>query len=267
MKMLDRRRVLIMGLLNKRSIAYGIAAACKREGAELAFSYQTEAIRERIAPIAAELGSELLVRCDVADDTQIAEAFEDLARTWPTLDGVVHALAFAPLASLAGDFLESADREAFRVAHDISAYSLVAATKRALPMLAPGASIVTISFLGAKQAVPFYNMMGLAKAALESAVRYLAASVGPRQVRVNAISAGPIRTASSLAISNFAASAEIVARDAPLRRNVTIEEVGETAAFLLSPRASGITGNIVHVDAGFHAIVPGLSGMQAARTA
>jgi len=267
MKTLDGRRILIMGMLNKRSIAYGVAAACRREGAELAFSYQTDAVRDRIAVIAAELGSELLVRCDVADDAQVAEVFAYLKQNWPALDGVVHALAYAPLSCLAGDFLENADRESFRVAHDISTYSLVAIAKQALPMLTPGASIVTLSFLGANQAVPFYNMMGLAKASLESAVRYLAASVGRCQVRVNAISAGPIRTASSLAISNFAASVEIVERDAPLRRKVTLEEVGDTAAFLLSPRASGITGNTVYVDAGFHAIVPGLSSVPEARKA
>ena len=258
MGFLAGKRFLITGILNNRSIAYGIARACHREGAELAFSYQGERFKERIAEFAAEFGSTLTFDLDVADDAQIARTFAQLGEAWPQFDGFVHAIGFAPREAIAGDFLDGLSREAFRVAHDISSYSFPAMAKAALPGLRPGASLLTLSYLGALRAVPGYNTMGLAKASLEASVRYLAASLGPRGVRVNGISAGPIKTLAASGIKGFGKILDVVAANAPLRRNVTIDDVGNVAAFLLSDLASGMTSEISYVDGGFsHAMAGG----------
>jgi len=260
MGFLQGQRILVTGMLSNRSIAYGIAKACAREGAELAFTYQGEGVRERVAELAREFGSDLVLPCDVADDAQIGALFESLGARWDGLDGLVHAIAFAPREALKGAFHESVTREAFRTAHEISSYSLAALAKAALPMMKgrPG-SIVTLSYLGAVRSIPNYNVMGLAKASLEAAVRYLAASLGPEAIRVNAISAGPIKTLAAAGIGGFSKILRFVEKNAPLRRGVTADEVGNTAAFLLSDLASGITGEVVYVDAGFSSTTAGLS--------
>jgi enoyl-[acyl-carrier protein] reductase I len=255
MAFLQGKHILITGLLSNRSIAYGIAKACHREGASLAFTYVGERFRERITGFAAEFGSELVFDCDVGSDEQIAAVFSDLARHWQQLDGLVHAIGFAPREAIAGDFLDGLSRENFRIAHDISAYSFPAMAKAALPLLRPGASLLTLTYLGAMRAVPYYNTMGLAKASLEASVRYLAESLGPRGIRANGISAGPIKTLAASGIKDFGKLLGFVAEHAPLRRNVTIEEVGNTAAFLLSDLASGITGEITYVDGGFSQVM------------
>ena len=255
MAFLQGKQILITGLLSNRSIAYGIARACHREGASLAFTYVGERFRERITEFAAEFGSELVFDCDVGSDEQIAAVFSDLARHWQQLDGLVHAIGFAPREAIAGDFLDGLSRENFRIAHDISAYSFPAMAKAALPLLRPGASLLTLTYLGAMRAVPYYNTMGLAKASLEASVRYLAESLGPRGIRANGISAGPIKTLAASGIKDFGKLLGFVAEHAPLRRNVTIEEVGNTAAFLLSDLASGITGEITYVDGGFSQVM------------
>ena len=255
MAFLQGKHILITGLLSNRSIAYGIARACHREGATLAFTYVGERFRERITEFAAEFGSELVFDCDVGSDEQIAAVFSDLAKHWRHLDGLVHAIGFAPREAIAGDFLDGLSRENFRIAHDISAYSFPAMAKAALPLLRPGASLLTLTYLGAMRAVPYYNTMGLAKASLEASVRYLAESLGPRGIRANGISAGPIKTLAASGIKDFGKLLGFVAEHAPLRRNVTIEEVGNTAAFLLSDLASGITGEITYVDGGFSQVM------------
>jgi enoyl-[acyl-carrier protein] reductase I len=259
MGFLQGRRILVTGMLSNRSIAYGIAKACQREGAELAFTYQGEGVRERVLGLAKEFSSELVFACDVADDSQIDTLFADLRKHWDSLDGLVHAIAFAPREALKGGFHESVTRDAFRVAHDISSYSLAALAKAAAPMMAGRrASIITLSYLGAVRSLPNYNVMGLAKASLEACVRYLAAGMGPGGVRVNAISAGPIKTLAAAGIGGFSKILAFVEKNAPLRRGVTTEEVGNTAAFLLSDLASGITGEVVYVDAGFSSTTPGM---------
>jgi len=255
MAFLQGKHILITGLLSNRSIAYGIARACHREGATLAFTYVGERFRERITEFAAEFGSELVFDCDVGSDEQIAAVFSDLAKHWRHLDGLVHAIGFAPREAIAGDFLDGLSRENFRIAHDISAYSFPAMAKAALPLLRPGASLLTLTYLGAMRAVPYYNTMGLAKASLEASVRYLAESLGPRGIRANGISAGPIKTLAASGIKDFGKLLGFVAEHAPLRRNVIIEEVGNTAAFLLSDLASGITGEITYVDGGFSQVM------------
>jgi enoyl-[acyl-carrier protein] reductase I len=256
MGFLAGKRLLLTGLLSNRSIAYGIARACRREGAELAFSYQGERFKERITEFAREFGSELVFDCDVADDAQIAALFEQLGRTWPQFDGFVHSIGFAPREAIAGDFLDGLSREAFRIAHDISAYSFPALAKAALPLMEGRAgSLLTLTYLGAERAVPAYNTMGLAKASLEASVRYLAASLGPRGIRVNGISAGPIKTLAAAGIKGFSKIFSVVESIAPMRRNVTIEDVGNVAAFLLSDLAAGVTAEITHVDSGFHAVM------------
>lgn len=259
MAFLQGRKILITGMLSSRSIAYGIAKACQREGAELAFTYQGDGIRERVIDLAKEFGTDRVFACDVADDAQIEALFATLRRHWDGLDGLVHAIAFAPREALKGGFHESVSRESFRIAHDISSYSLAALAKAAAPMMQgrPG-SIVTLSYLGAVSAVPNYNVMGLAKASLEAGVRYLASSMGPGGIRVNAISAGPIKTLAAAGIGGFSKILHFVEKHAPLRRNVTIEEVGNSAAFLLSDLASGITGEVLYVDGGFSTITPGM---------
>ncbi|MFZ6819910.1 enoyl-ACP reductase FabI [Undibacterium sp. Ji22W] len=251
MAFLQGKKILITGLLSNRSIAYGIAQACHREGAELAFTYVGERFKDRITEFAKEFNSELVFDCDVSSDEQIDAVFADLAKSWEKLDGVVHAIGFAPREAIAGDFLDGFSREAFRIAHDISAYSFPALAKAALPMMNENSSLLTLSYLGAIRAIPYYNTMGLAKASLEASVRYLAENLGKKGIRVNGISAGPIKTLAASGIKDFGTLLGFVAEHAPLRRNVTIEEVGNTAAFLLSPLASGITGEITYVDGGF----------------
>src|SRR5205823_9588040 len=229
MGFLAGKRFLITGILNNRSIAYGIARACHREGAELAFSYQGERFKERIAEFAAEFGSKLTFELDVADDAQIERAFAALGEAWPQFDGFVPAIGFAPREAIAGDFLDGLSRDAFRIAHDISAYSFPAMAKVAAPRLREGAALLTLTYLGAARYVPAYNTMGLAKASLEASVRYLAASLGPRGVRVNGISAGPIKTLAASGIKGFGKILEVVSSNSPLRRNITIDDVGNVA--------------------------------------
>jgi enoyl-[acyl-carrier protein] reductase I len=255
MAFLTGKRLLITGVLSNRSIAYGIARACRAQGAELAFSYVGERFRDRITEFAREFDSSLVYDCDVGDDAQIDALFAALGEHWPQFDGFVHAIGFAPREAIAGDFLDGLSREAFRVAHDISAYSFPAMAKAALPRLRPGASLLTLSYLGAERAVPNYNTMGLAKASLEASVRYLAASLGPRGVRVNGISAGPIKTLAAAGIKGFGRMLDVVGTQAPLRRNVTLEDVGNAAAFLLSDLASGITAEVTYVDGGFSKVM------------
>jgi enoyl-[acyl-carrier protein] reductase I len=257
MGFLAGKRLLITGLLSNRSIAYGIARACRREGAELAFSYQGERFRERIAELAAEFDSALTFDCDVADDAQIARLFEQLGAHWSEFDGFVHAIGFAPREAIGGDFLDGLSREGFRVAHDISAYSFPALAKAALPRLRAGAALLTLTYLGALRIVPNYNTMGLAKASLEASVRYLAGSLGPKGIRVNGISAGPIKTLAASGIKDFGKILAMVESNAPLRRNVTLDDVGNVAAFLLSDLAAGVTAEISYVDAGFSHVTAG----------
>ncbi len=257
MGFLAGKRLLITGVLSNRSIAYGIARACHREGAELAFSYVGERFKDRITEFAAEFGSTLVFDCDVADDAQIDRLFGQLGEHWPQFDGFVHSIGYAPREAIAGEFLDGLSREAFRVAHDISSYSFPAMAKAALPRLKPTAALLTLTYLGAVRAVPSYNTMGLAKASLEASVRYLAAHLGPRGIRVNGISAGPIKTLAASGIKGFGKILDIVEHTAPLRRNVTIDDVGNAAAFLLSDLASGITAEITYVDAGFSRMMGG----------
>ena len=259
MGFLAGKRLLITGLLSNRSIAYGIARACHAQGAELAFSYVGERFRDRITEFAREFGSDLVFDCDVSDDAQIARLFADLGARWPQFDGFVHSIGFAPREAIAGDFLDGLSREAFRIAHDISAYSFPAMAKAAAPMLRPGSSLLTLTYLGSERAVPNYNTMGLAKASLEASVRYLAVSLGPRGVRVNGISAGPIKTLAASGIKGFGKILDVVEREAPLRRNVTIHDVGNVAAFMLSDLAAGVTAEITYVDGGFSRVASGFS--------
>jgi len=258
MGFLAGKRLLITGVLNNRSIAYGVARACHREGAELAFSYVGERFKERIAEYAAEFGSKLIFDCDVGSDEQIAGLADGLKAAWPEgFDGFVHSIGFAPREAIAGDFLEGLSRESFRIAHDISAYSFPALAKATLPLLRPNSALLTMTYLGAVRAVPAYNTMGLAKASLEASVRYLASSVGPRGIRVNGISAGPIKTLAASGIKGFGKLLGVFEENSPLRRTVTIEDVGNVAAFLLSDLASGMTGEISYVDAGFSQVMGG----------
>ena len=260
MGFLAGKRILITGLLSNRSIAYGIAKAARREGAELAFTYQNDRFKDRVAEMAAEFGSGLAFPCDVTNDSEIDALFTALRGTWDGLDGLVHAIAFAPREAIAGDFIDGVSREAFRIAHDVSAYSFAALAKAALPLMqGRRAALLTLTFLGAARVLPNYNTMGLAKASLEASVRYLAASLGPKGIRVNAVSAGPIKTLAASGISGFGKILKYVEENSPLRRNVTTEDVGNAAAFLLSDLASGVTGEIVYVDGGFNTVVGGMS--------
>ena len=257
MGFLAGKRLLITGLLSNRSIAYGIARACRREGAELAFSYVGERFKDRITEFAKEFDSDLIFDCDVGSDEQIAAMFADLGKTWPEFDGFVHSIGFAPREAIAGDFLEGLSREGFRIAHDISAYSFPAMAKAAAPMLRPGSALLTLTYLGAIRAVPNYNTMGLAKASLEASVRYLAAAMGKRGVRVNGLSAGPIKTLAASGIKDLSRLLGIVAKSSPLGRNVTVDDVGNVAAFLLSDLAAGVTAEITYVDGGFSVAMSG----------
>ena len=260
MGFLAGKRFLITGVLSNRSIAYGIARACHREGAELAFSYQGERFRDRVGEFAAEFGSTLLFDCDVADDAQIDRLFAQLGEAWPEFDGLVHSIGFAPREAIAGDFLDGLSRESFRIAHDISSYSFPALAKAAAPRLRAGAALLTLTYLGSVRSVPHYNTMGLAKASLEASVRYLAVSLGGRGVRVNGISAGPIKTLAAAGIKGFGRILDVVEQNAPLRRNVTIDDVGNVAAFLLSDLAAGVTAEITYVDGGFSQVMGGVAG-------
>jgi enoyl-[acyl-carrier protein] reductase I len=252
MGFLSAKKMLVTGMLSNRSIAYGIARAMHREGAQLAFTYQGEGVKERVVSLAREFGSDLIFPCDVISDEQIDTLFADLRTRWDGLDGLVHSIAFAPREALSGDYLDSVSREAFRTAHDISSYSFAALAKAALPMMqGRPASLVTLTYLGAERAMPNYNVMGLAKASLEANVRYMAYSLGAKGIRVNAISAGPIKTLAAAGIGDFGRILRYNEKVAPLHRNVTTEEVGNTAAFLASDLASGITGQVIYVDAGF----------------
>ncbi len=260
MGFLAGKRILITGLLSNRSIAYGIARSCHEQGAELAFTYQNDRFRDRVADMAAGFGSSLIFPCDVAEDAQIDALFAALKTHWDGLDGLVHAIAFAPREAISGDFLSGASREAFRIAHDISSYSFVGLARAAQPMMqGRRAALLTLSYLGALRVVPNYNTMGLAKASLEASVRYLAESLGPQGIRVNGISAGPIKTLAASGIKGFSKILDFVATHSPLRRNVTIDDVGNVAAFLLSDLAGGITAEITYVDGGFSQTVGGVA--------
>ena len=253
MAFLTDKKILVTGMLSSRSIAYGIAKAMRREGAALAFTYQGDGVKERVLELAAEFGSDLIFPCDVTSDEQIEALFGSLAARWDGLDGIVHSIAFAPREALSGDFLQAISRDAFRVAHDISSYSLAALAKAALPLMqGRNAALLTLTYLGAERSMPNYNVMGLAKASLEANVRYLAFSLGPKGIRVNGISAGPIKTLAAAGIGGFGKILAYNEKTAPLRRSVTIDEVGNAAAFLCSDLASGITGEILYVDAGFN---------------
>lgn len=264
MGFLAGKKLLITGLLSNRSIAYGIARAAKREGAELAFTYVGERFRERVSDLAKAFDAAAVLPCDVADDAQINGVFESLGRQWDGLDGIVHAIAFAQREAISGELTDGLSRVAFREALEISAYSFPALAKAALPMMqGRKAALLTLSYLGAVRVVPHYNTMGLAKASLEASVRYLASDLGPRGIRVNAISAGPIKTLAAAGISGFGKILKFVEENAPLRRNVSIDDVGNAAAFLLSDLSAGITGEVMYVDAGFSRVVGGMGGAEA----
>jgi len=254
MGMLDGKRILIIGVASKRSIAWGIAQSMHREGAQLAFTYQNDRLKDRVIGMAAECDSNITLPCDVGEDAQIDALFASLKEQWGTFDGFVHAVAFAPREALDGDYLDSISREAFRIAHDVSSYSFAGLAKAARPYLNDGSSLITLSYLGAVRAMPNYNVMGLAKASLEANTRFMANSLGKNGIRVNAISAGPIKTLAAAGIGNFKKLLGHVANVAPLKENTTIEQVGDTAAFLASPMSSGITGQIIYVDGGYNVV-------------
>jgi enoyl-[acyl-carrier protein] reductase I len=260
MGFLDGKKILITGVLSNRSIAYGVARACRREGADLAFTYVNDDLKDRVVRIAAEFGKVAVLPCDVTKDEDIEALFAALRADWGALDGLLHAIAFAPREALAGDFLEGMSRAAFATAHDVSSYSLAALAKGARPLMqGRKAALLTLTYLGALRALPNYNVMGLAKASLEANVRYLASCLGPEGIRVNGISAGPVKTLAAAGIGGFSKIFRFVETNAPLRRNVTIDEIGNVAAFLLSDLASGITGEITYVDSGFSVVAAGLN--------
>jgi len=260
MGFLHGKRALVTGILSQRSIAWGIANAMHREGAELAFTYVEEKLKDRVDEAAAAFGSNIVLKCDVTKDEEIDALFTDLGRHWDGFDILIHSIGFAPREALTGEFLDSLTRENFAIAHDISSYSLSAMAKAARPMMkGRGGAILTLTYLGAERALANYNVMGLAKASLEANVRYLAYNLGPEGTRVNAISAGPIKTLAASGIANFRKMLDHVEQNAPLRRSVTIEEVGNTAAFLCSDLASGITGEVTFVDAGYNTL--GMTGI------
>ncbi|OUW41072.1 MAG: enoyl-[acyl-carrier-protein] reductase [Verrucomicrobia bacterium TMED175] len=250
--LLKNKRILITGLANKYSIANGIAAAMYREGAQLAFAYQNDRLLKNLTSIAEDYNSNILIECDVSSDESIDKAFKELNKHWDSFDGLVHSIGFAPSDQLEGNFVDVTSREGFKVAHDISSYSFTALAKAAKPMLNDSSALLTLTYLGAIQTIPNYNVMGLAKASLEANTRFLAASMGRDNIRVNAISAGPIKTLAASGVKNFRKMLTQHSERAPLGRTVTTEEVGNTAAFLCSDYASGITGEITYVDAGFN---------------
>ena len=254
MGILQGKKALVLGVASKRSIAWGIARSMHEQGAELAFTYQNERLQKRVSEMAEECGSTLILPCDVGSDQEIDSLFEQLSKHWETFDVIVHAIAFAPREALDGDYLSSVTRESFNTAHEISSYSFSALAKAAKPYLSKGASLITLTYLGAVRSMPNYNVMGLAKASLEANTRFMAYSLGPQGIRVNAISAGPIKTLAAAGIGDFRKLLGHVASTAPLRENVTIEQVGDTASFLASDMASGITGQVVYVDGGFSTV-------------
>ena len=261
MGFLAGKRALVTGILSNRSIAWGIAQAMHREGAELAFTYVDEKLRSRVDEAATQLGSDIVLPCDVSRDSDIDSLFESLGERWDGLDILIHSIGFAPREALTGEFLEGLTRENFRIAHDISSYSLAALAKAARPMMkGRGGAILTLTYLGSERALTSYNVMGLAKASLEANVRYLALNLGPEGTRVNAVSAGPIRTLAASGVAGLRKMIDHVAHVAPLRRSVTIDDVGNTAAFLCSDLAAGITGEVVYVDAGYSTL--GMAGLE-----
>ena len=257
MGFLENKRVLILGLLSDRSIAYGIAQSMKNQGAELAFTFQMEKHQGRVEKLASDFDSKIVLPCDVADDDQINDVFKHLSKHWPKFDILVHSIAFVPKDALDGDFVENTSREHFKIAHDISSYSFTALAKAALPYLNNNGALLTVSYLGAERTMPNYNVMGLAKASLEANVRYMSHSLGSRGLRVNAVSAGPIKTLAASGIANFDKMYTFNEKHAALKRNVTIEEVGNASAFLCSDLASGITGEIMYVDGGMNITAAG----------
>jgi len=258
MGFLANKRILITGMLSHRSIAYGVAQAMHREGAEIAFTYQGDRIRDRVIEMAKEFNSDLVFPCDVSSDAEINQLFANLGQSWPKFDGFVHSIAFAPREALAGNYLDGFSREAFRIAHDISSYSFSAMAKAAYPMMeGRNAALLTLSYLGAVRTMPHYNVMGLAKASLEASVRYLAMDLGRQGIRVNGLSAGPVKTLAAAGIADFNKLLGYTAQHAPLKRNVTIEEIGNVAAFMCSDLASGMTGEITYVDVGFNSTALG----------
>lgn len=261
MSLLAGKRALIVGVASDRSIAWGIAQAMRREGAQIALSYQNERLKARVEKFAAALGSDLIVPCDVGDDAQIEAVFERLADHWNELDIIVHSVAFAPRETLEGGYLDHLTRQGFQVAHDISSYSFAALAKAGRQMMhSRRGALLTLTYLGSLRAMPNYNVMGVAKASLEANIRYLAYTLGPEGIRVNGISAGPIRTLAASGIGRFRQMLEHVEAHAPLRRNVTIEDVGNVATFLCSDLAAGITGEITYVDAGYNILgMPGFA--------
>jgi len=259
MGFLADKKIVITGLLSNRSIAYGIAQACRREGATLAFTYVNDELKERVVKLASDFGTVPVLPCDVTHDEQIDGLFAALGREWGSLDGLLHSIAFAPRDALDGDFLAGLSRAGFATAHDISSYSFAALAKGARALMSGrNGSLLTLTYLGAVRAIPNYNVMGLAKASLEANVRYLAQTLGPEGTRVNAISAGPIKTLAAAGIGGFSKILRFVEKTAPLRRNVTTDEVGNVAAFLLSDLASAVTGEITYVDCGFSIVAAGM---------
>jgi enoyl-[acyl-carrier protein] reductase I len=257
MSFLKNKKALILGMLSDRSIAYGIAESMHKQGAELAFTHQVEKHEDRVRKLAANFNSDIVLPCDVSEDDQITNLFTLLKKHWGTFDILVHSIAFVPKDALSGDFVENTTRENFKIAHDISSYSFTALAKAALPMLSKNGSLLTVSYLGAERTMPNYNVMGLAKASLEANVRYMSHSMGQHGIRVNAVSAGPIKTLAASGISDFDKMYSFNEKHAALRRNVTIEEVGNVAAFLCSDLASGITGEITYVDGGMNITAAG----------
>lgn len=261
MGFLNGKRALIVGLASNRSIAYGIAQAMHREGCELAFTYQNEKLQGRVEKMAAEMDSEITMPCDVASDEQIEAVFTRLDDFWDGLDIIIHSVGFAPRNELEGSYLDAVTREGFKIAHEISSYSFAALAKAGQNMMeGRNGSLLTLSYIGADRAIPNYNVMGLAKASLEANVRYMADSLGPDGIRVNSISAGPIKTLAASGIGDFRKILNFVEDNAPMRRNVTIEDVGNTAAFLCSDLAMGITGQNIYVDSGYNIV--GMAGYQ-----
>lgn len=252
MGFLQGKRALITGVASNRSIAWGIAEAMHQQGAELAFTYQNDRLKQRVEQCAQEFNSVIVLPCDVESDESIAKLFNGLKQHWDDFDIIVHSIGFAPRDQISGDFLDNVTREGFSIAHDISAYSFPALAKAAKPMLCKGGSLIALTYLGAVQAMPNYNVMGLAKASLEASIRYTAQSLGPLGIRVNGISAGPIKTLAAAGVENFRKMLDHVEETAPLRRNVTTQDVGNTAAFLASNLAAGITSEILYVDNGYH---------------
>ncbi len=262
MGFLKDKRILIVGVASDRSIAWGLAEAMHKQGAELAFTYQNDKLKDRVTKLAQSVGSDLVYPCDVSSDAEIESVFKELGKHWSDgIDGIVHAVAFAPREELAGSFVDNTTREGFRTAHEISAYSFVALAHYGREMLrSRQGALLTLTYLGGERALPNYNVMGAAKASLESTTRYMAADLGPEGIRVNAISAGPIRTLAAAGIGSFKQMMSFNEKASPLRKNVSIEEVGNAGAFLCSDLASGISGEILHVDAGFHCVA--LSGAE-----